>query len=195
MSSGQSRLSSGSHVFSALLHRGGKCERGGVTYITNTCKHVGAPPHSLGETLPLEEVLRSSVHHSAADDFVHRELLDDRGLLGLPLLGRLLLPHPAGNDKARGWLFTSTSILQHFRHLKLDTGATMTRYLFIYWFIFGSGVRRDHGTQEGGGSRTMIRALAPAAPPDVDTLLTVSFNPRILTRINACTCTVQKSSM
>ena len=58
--------------------------------------------HSLGEALPLQEILHSSVQDAPADDFVHRKLLDDRRLLGLPLFGGLLLPHPADNDKHTG---------------------------------------------------------------------------------------------
>lgn len=82
---------------------------------------------------------------------------------------------------------TRTAVHEHKHsatspHLKRDTGATITRYVLLLLY-FGSGARSDHGT--GGGSRTVIRALVPAAPPDVDTLSYCSFNPHD-THANQC---------
>lgn len=51
--------------------------------------------NSLSETLPLQEVLYSSIKDSTADYRLHSELLNNCGsLLRLPLFGRLLLSHP-----------------------------------------------------------------------------------------------------
>lgn len=54
---------------------------------------------SLCEAFPLQKVLHSPIRDPAADYFFNHKLLDNCGLLGLPLFGSLLLSHPAMEQK------------------------------------------------------------------------------------------------
>lgn len=63
-----------------------------------------ATPHSLGEAFPLQKVLHSSIRDPPANDFFHHKLLDNCGLLSLPLFGSLLLSHPdMEKEEANEW--------------------------------------------------------------------------------------------
>lgn len=93
MSSGQSRLSSGSHVFSALWAH--KSARLGGNLQSRREWLIVQQSHSLCEAFPLQEVLHSAVWHSAPDYLVHHKLLDLCSLLSLPRFSGLLLSHSA----------------------------------------------------------------------------------------------------
>ena len=101
MSSGQPRLSSGSHVFSALLiTSSGRRYCVSLSYVGVTQQKQSSQdsPHvnSLSEAFPLQQVLYSPLKDSPANYFVHRKLLHNRSrLFSLPLFGSLLLSHSA----------------------------------------------------------------------------------------------------
>lgn len=103
MSSGQSRLSSGSHVFSALRLEltGGKSSFYYGLHNQTVQMTGSATSHSLSEALPLQEVLHSPVRDSAANYFFNHKLLDNCSLLSLPLFGSLLLSHSATIENKR----------------------------------------------------------------------------------------------
>lgn len=166
MSSGQSRLSSGSHVFSALLHREGTS----LNHFTHTFANLEAhrlthsvKPFHFRKYSALPFTTRRRMILSTANSWTTAV---SSVFLCLAVCFFLILPS-----------LTSTRMVvrEHrhsatFRHIKRDTGATITRVFGLFVFFLA---RMSAGTTAQEGSHTMIRALIPAPPPDVYTLLTV----------------------